>query len=76
MKRRLKYLLVSKEFLAAILKTGIKMVNNGLPPDATVINVVYSPEYDVYHITVHSETFRELSECEMMEQLKHISLEE
>ena len=74
MNRKLKYLYASKEFIAHILKTGKKTIYNGLPEDATIINIVYRPEYDVFHIIVHSETFRELEECELMEQLKDISV--
>ena len=74
MKRRLKYLFVGKDFLAALLKTGSKTVYDGKPHDATIINVVYRPELDVYHIIVHSYHFKELAECELIPELKHISI--
>jgi len=74
MKRKLKYIYASKEFIAQLLKSGSKTVFNGLPSDATIINIVYRPEYDVFHIIVHSETFREIKECELMDQLKDISV--
>ena len=69
MRRRLKYLYASKEFIADLLKTGTKAIVDGLPHDAIIINIVYRPEYDVFHIIVHSNTFKELEECELMEQL-------
>ena len=74
MERRLKYIYASKEFIAKILKSGKKTVYNGLPEDATIVNIVYRPEYDVFHIIVHSKTFRELAECELMERWKGISV--
>lgn len=64
----------SHEFLAKLLKTGTKTVINGLPLDASVVNIIYRPEYNVFHIIIHSETFRELEECELMEQLDQIKI--
>ena len=74
MKRKLKYMHASHEFLAKLLKTGTKTVINGLPLDASVVNIIYRPEYNVFHIIIHSETFRELEECELMEQLDQIKI--
>jgi len=74
MNRKLKYLYASKEFVAALLKTGKKTVTKGVPYDATVMHIVYRPEYDVFHIIIHSETFRKLAECELIPEMKDINV--